>query len=146
MYWSEVEYIFGDETVQSVIVDINGEPYVIFAHYKDGYISLIDGIKNLFGFLETGDVNLRFKCLEDKGEESDVEIESVITKYFTKPHEIATKKYTYRFHYRGWVDIEVEAENEEKAYIKADNKYCEGDYIEDPENFENTHTKLIKIE
>lgn len=52
-------------------------------------------------------------------------------------------KYTFRFHWRSWVDITVEADNVDDAYMLADDKYCRGDYEENPENFENTHTRLI---
>lgn len=55
-------------------------------------------------------------------------------------------KYTYRFHIVGWTDITVEADNEEDAEILADEKYCEGDYEEQPENFENTRMELIETE
>lgn len=53
------------------------------------------------------------------------------------------KKYTFRYHLRGTVDISVEAENEEKAWELAEDKYCRGDYKEDSEYFENYCTELI---
>ena len=52
-------------------------------------------------------------------------------------------KYTFRFHAHTWTDITVEAENEEEAYELADDKYCEGDYEEQPENFENIDVENI---
>lgn len=55
-------------------------------------------------------------------------------------------KYTFRFHFRGWTDITVEADNYEDAFIEADDKYCKGEYEDQPENFENTHTELIETE
>ena len=48
------------------------------------------------------------------------------------------KKYVIRHYWRAWVDITVEAHNEEEAFELADEKYNEGDYEELPENFENT--------
>ena len=53
-------------------------------------------------------------------------------------------KYTFRFHTHGWIDITVDAKDEEEAYQLADDKYCEGDYEDQPENFENTHVELIE--
>ena len=53
------------------------------------------------------------------------------------------KKYVIRHYWRQWVDIVVEAENEEEAYELADEKYNEGDYEEEPDNFENTEVENV---
>lgn len=53
-------------------------------------------------------------------------------------------KFTYRFHYRSWVDITVEADSEEEASIIALDRYNNGDYEDDSSEFENTHTELLK--
>ena len=52
----------------------------------------------------------------------------------------AKKKFVIRHYWRAWVDITVEARNEEEAYEKADDRYNMGDYEDDPSlgNFENT--------
>ena len=50
------------------------------------------------------------------------------------------KKFVIRHYWRGWVDITVEARNQEEAFYLADERYNEGDYEEDPSlgNFEKT--------
>lgn len=48
------------------------------------------------------------------------------------------RPYVIRFYWRQWVDITVEAESQEEAYILATNRYDDGDYEESPENYENT--------
>jgi hypothetical protein len=53
------------------------------------------------------------------------------------------KKYVIRHYWRAWVDITVEAHNEEEAFELADEKYNEGDYADDPSNFENTDMEEI---
>lgn len=55
-------------------------------------------------------------------------------------------KYTFRFHYHGWVDITVDGEDYDDAFEKADERYCEGDYKSDDESFENTHTELVEYQ
>ena len=53
------------------------------------------------------------------------------------------KKYVIRHFWRQWVDIVVEAHDEEEAYELAGEKYNEGDYEEDPGNFENTEVENV---
>jgi hypothetical protein len=53
------------------------------------------------------------------------------------------KKYVIRHHWRQWVDIVVEAHDEEEAFELAGDKYNEGDYEEDPGNFENTDVENV---
>lgn len=55
-------------------------------------------------------------------------------------------KYTYRFHSDAWVDISVEAEDEESAQILADERYNNGEYDDSDTDFENTYSELIKNE
>lgn len=55
-------------------------------------------------------------------------------------------KYTYRFHCRCWVDITVDASDELEASQIALDKYNNGDFVQDFEDFENVSTKLIKSE
>lgn len=55
-------------------------------------------------------------------------------------------KYTYRFHSDAWVDITVEADNEDDASMIAQDRYNNGEYEDDPTEFENTYTELIKTE
>lgn len=55
-------------------------------------------------------------------------------------------KYTYRFHSDAWVDIAVEAEDEESAQILADERYNNGEYDDADTDFENTYSELIKTE
>jgi hypothetical protein len=49
---------------------------------------------------------------------------------------MAKKKYIIQYVLKSWVDIEVEADNLDDAYELAEEKYCEGDYEDHPENFE----------
>ena len=56
------------------------------------------------------------------------------------------KKFVIRHHWRQWVDIVVEARNEDEAYELADEKYNEGDYEEEPDNFENTEVENVTKE
>lgn len=56
------------------------------------------------------------------------------------------KRYTFRYHLRGTVDITVEAKTEDDAWELAEEKYCRGDYEENPEYFENYCTELIHEE
>lgn len=53
------------------------------------------------------------------------------------------KKFVIRHHWRQWVDIVVEAENLDEAYELAGDKYNEGDYEDNPENFENTEVEDV---
>lgn len=53
------------------------------------------------------------------------------------------KKYVIRHYWRAWVDITVEAHNEEEAFELADEKYNEGDYEENPNNFVNTDVENV---
>lgn len=55
-------------------------------------------------------------------------------------------KYTYRFHSDAWVDITVEAEDEESARMLADERYNNGEYDDCDTDFENTHCDLINTE
>lgn len=55
-------------------------------------------------------------------------------------------KYTYRFHCRCWVDITVEASDELEASQIAQDKYNNGDFVQDFEDFENVSTRLVKTE
>ena len=55
-------------------------------------------------------------------------------------------KYTYRFHSDAWVDITVEADNEEDALLLADDRYNNGEYDDSDTDFENTYSELIKTE
>lgn len=54
-----------------------------------------------------------------------------------------TKKFTFRFHTHGWIDITVEAENEEEAAELASDKYNEGDYDDSDYDFENTDMENV---
>ena len=56
------------------------------------------------------------------------------------------KKYVIRFNWRQWVDITVEAHDEGEAYELATDRYNEGDYEEDSENFENTDAEIVTSE
>ena len=47
------------------------------------------------------------------------------------------KKYTIRFHAHTWTDINVWASSKEEAFELAGDKYNEGDYEDQPENYEN---------
>lgn len=70
-----------------------------------------------------------------------------------KPNK--TEKRVYRFHAHTWVDVVVdetevnlvgltnEEEISEAFAMVADDKYNEGDYAEDPSNFENTDVEEI---
>lgn len=53
------------------------------------------------------------------------------------------KKYVIRHYWRAWVDITVEARSEEEAFELADEKYNEGDYEENPNNFVNTDVENV---
>ena len=53
------------------------------------------------------------------------------------------KKFVIRHYWRQWADIVVEARDEQEAYELAGDKYNEGDYEEDPGNFENTEVKNV---
>lgn len=55
-------------------------------------------------------------------------------------------KFTYRFHSDAWVDITVEADNEEEARMFADQRYNNGEYDDADTDFENTHAELINTE
>ena len=48
-----------DETIETIQLE-NGN--IIYAHTKNGYVSIIDGVMNLIRFMD-GDVNARFTCL-----------------------------------------------------------------------------------
>ena len=47
------------------------------------------------------------------------------------------QKFVIRHYWRAWVDITVSATDLDEAYEKADEAYNEGNYYEDPEDFEN---------
>ena len=53
------------------------------------------------------------------------------------------KKFVIRHHWHQWVDIVVEAHDEDEAYELAGEKYNEGDYEEEPDNFENTEVENV---
>lgn len=53
------------------------------------------------------------------------------------------KKFVIRHHWRQWVDIVVEAKDLDEAYELAGEKYNEGDYTEEPDNFENTDVEDV---
>lgn len=57
-------------------------------------------------------------------------------------------KYTFRFHRDAWVDITVEADDQDEAEAIADEMYNNGEYEDDEAlgNFENTFVDLIKKE
>lgn len=55
-------------------------------------------------------------------------------------------KYTYRFHCRCWVDIEVEASDELEASQTALDKYNNGEFEQDFEDYEMMRSELIKTE
>lgn len=67
MIWLDTEYIFGDETIQTVIV---GDDRVMYVYYHDGYYSIIEGAYKLYEFLN-GDLSCRKECFET---EEDVEL------------------------------------------------------------------------
>lgn len=48
------------------------------------------------------------------------------------------QKYAFRFFWRQWADVVVEAEDEEEARELATEKYNNGDYLSDDADFENT--------
>ena len=48
------------------------------------------------------------------------------------------KKFVIRHYWRAWVDITVSAHDLDEAFEKADDAYNEGNYEEDPCDFENT--------
>ena len=48
------------------------------------------------------------------------------------------KKFVIRHYWKQWVDIEVFAESEQDAFRLADEKYNNGDYKDNPLNYENT--------
>lgn len=50
------------------------------------------------------------------------------------------KKFVIRQYWTEWVDIPVEAENLEEAFALAHDKYSQGDYEEEPCNYEDTET------
>lgn len=79
---------------------------------------LYDGERRLCGFV----------YYKDDGYEDD------------EPEE---KKYVFRFHSHSWVDIEVSGTDAESAMEKAMDIYNDGDYEEQPENFENTDCEDI---
>ena len=54
------------------------------------------------------------------------------------------KKSVFRFHRHAWTDIEVEAENAKEAQELADSRYCDGDYEDNDDDFENTEVELMK--
>lgn len=53
------------------------------------------------------------------------------------------KKFVIRHYWKAWVDITVEARNEEEAFELAGDKYNDGDYEEEPSNFENTDVENV---
>lgn len=53
------------------------------------------------------------------------------------------KKYVIRHYWEAWADIVVEAESLEEAYDLAHEKYNNGEYKEDPNDFENTEVKDV---
>lgn len=62
MIWLDTEYIFGDETIQTVIV---GDDRVIYIHFHNGYYSIIEGAYNLHKFLN-GDLSCRKDCFDNE--------------------------------------------------------------------------------
>lgn len=55
-------------------------------------------------------------------------------------------KYTFRFHTHGWTDITVEADNKDEAFMKAEDRYNDGDYDDDATGFENIDVENITEE
>lgn len=55
-------------------------------------------------------------------------------------------KYAFRFYRQAWVDVIVEANDEEEAEELANEKYNNGEYDDSDEDWENTHTKNVTEE
>lgn len=53
------------------------------------------------------------------------------------------KQYTVRFHQHAWVDITVEADNEDEARELAEDEYNFGNYDDGDTDFENTYNEVI---
>lgn len=53
------------------------------------------------------------------------------------------KKHVIRFHQHAWVDIVVEADNDEEAMEIAFEKYNNGCYDDSDTDFENTYTEDV---
>lgn len=61
-YWLPTEFMKNAaETIEACIMYNEKNPRVIYCHYKNGYFSLIEGVKNLADFLN-GDTSKRFSC------------------------------------------------------------------------------------
>lgn len=73
------------------------------------------------------------------------EVEKYIAKFISDCDypEAAVKKFVIRHYWRQWVDIVVEAHDEDEAFDIADTKYNNGDYEELPDNFENTDVQNV---
>ena len=56
------------------------------------------------------------------------------------------KLYTVRFYRKAWTDITVEATSKLDAFDKAEEKYNNGDYEDDDEDFENEYADIIEEE
>ena len=56
------------------------------------------------------------------------------------------KKYTFRFHQHAWIDISVEADNEDEARDIAEDAYHIGNYDDRDTDFEHTYTETYSIE
>ena len=56
---------------------------------------------------------------------------------------VEKKKFVIRHYWKQWVDIVVEAEDEDEAFILADEIYDSGDYEDDPSNIENTDVENV---
>ncbi len=69
--------------------------------------------------------------------DSEYDINGLKNATFEVPEK---KKFVIRKYWRQWVDITVEATDEDEAFELADDRYNEGDYEDDPAlgNFENT--------
>ena len=99
--------------------DTGGDPYT-----EDDLYTLLVDIQNNWDELVTP---------EDDDNEVDYDEDDAPKK----------KKFVIRHHWRQWVDIVVEAEDEDEAFELADEKYNNGDYAEEPDNFENTEVENV---
>ena len=88
---------------------------------------------------------------EDVNVETLIDIVEWLEEYRDEIEEYASvadddapkKKYVFRFYWRQWADVVVEATDETEAEELALEKYNEGDYLSDDSDFENTGSENV---